>query len=206
MLLVVGGHSRNIGKTSAAAGIIAALPEARWTAVKITQHGHGVCSAAGEPCQCALDLAHPYALSEQHEPDSTDTGRFLAAGAVRSWWLRTAAGQLAYGLPSLRRIVDESENVLLESNSVLGFLRPELYLVVIDPAVADWKTSARRQVDRADAYLVVERPAPLPALPRKPAFLVRPPAYLSAGVVRFVAGRLALAKVAPPAGAAPGTL
>ena len=46
-LVVVGGHSRNIGETSVAAGLIAALPRYNWTAMKITQHGHGICSAAG---------------------------------------------------------------------------------------------------------------------------------------------------------------
>jgi len=41
-LVVVGGHSRNVGKTSVVAGLIAALQELDWTAVKITQYGHGV--------------------------------------------------------------------------------------------------------------------------------------------------------------------
>ena len=48
-VIVVGGHSRSVGKTSVVAGIIAALPEMRWTAAKITQYGHGICSANGEP-------------------------------------------------------------------------------------------------------------------------------------------------------------
>ena len=51
-IVVVGGHTKNIGKTSVVAGLIAALPEMRWTAFKITQYGHGVCSANGEPCDC----------------------------------------------------------------------------------------------------------------------------------------------------------
>jgi dethiobiotin synthetase len=49
-IVVVGGHTRNIGKTSVVAGLVRALPEMRWTAFKITQFGHGVCSANGEPC------------------------------------------------------------------------------------------------------------------------------------------------------------
>ena len=31
-IVVVGGHTRNIGKTSVMAGLIRALPEMRWTA------------------------------------------------------------------------------------------------------------------------------------------------------------------------------
>ena len=47
MLVVVGGHSRNIGKTSVVAGLIRKLRDRKWTAVKITQYGHGVCSHHG---------------------------------------------------------------------------------------------------------------------------------------------------------------
>ena len=37
-VIVVGGHSRSIGKTSVVAGLIARLPEFHWTAFKITQY------------------------------------------------------------------------------------------------------------------------------------------------------------------------
>ena len=41
MLVVVGGHSRNIGKTSVVAGLIRKLRDRKWTALKITQYGNG---------------------------------------------------------------------------------------------------------------------------------------------------------------------
>jgi hypothetical protein len=50
--VVVGGHSRNIGKTSVMAGLIRALPEYHWTAFKITQSRERDCSPglkAGTP-------------------------------------------------------------------------------------------------------------------------------------------------------------
>ena len=81
MLVVVGGHSRNIGKTSVVAGLIGALPEARWTAMKITQFGHGVCSVSGASCDCCLAPEHSYAIAQEPQPGPSDTGRFLAAGA-----------------------------------------------------------------------------------------------------------------------------
>ena len=83
MLVVVGGHSRNIGKTSVVAGLIRKLRSSEWTAVKITQYGHGVCSHAGEACGCETEPDHPFALSEEYQPSGTDSGRFLAAGAAR---------------------------------------------------------------------------------------------------------------------------
>ena len=90
-VVVVGGHTRNIGKTSVVAGLIAALPERRWTAVKITQFGHGVCSANGEPCECET-ADHTIAVSEERSRVSgTDTARFLAAGAEKAFWGKDAA-------------------------------------------------------------------------------------------------------------------
>jgi hypothetical protein len=157
MIVVVGGHTRNIGKTSLAAGIVAAFPEMRWTAFKITQFGHGVCSANGEPCDCETD-DHTIAVSEERDPHSgTDTSRMLAAGAQKVYWVRTRQGQLAEAMPLLRKRMEEAENVLLESNSVLRFLRPDLYLAVLDPTIADFKPSALRYLDRADGIVFPQR-------------------------------------------------
>src|SRR4029077_19447425 len=64
--VVIGGHSRSVGKTSVVAGLISALREFHWTAVKITQYGHGVCSANGEPCDCAT-ADHSWAISEERD-------------------------------------------------------------------------------------------------------------------------------------------
>jgi len=193
MLVVVGGHSRNIGKTSVVCGIMRALSEMRWTAAKITQFGHGVCTHAGEPCECA-DPRHPVAMSEEHGADpTTDSGRFLAAGAARSFWLRTPAGGLGDGMERLREILRTSSNVVLESNSVLGFLRPDVCLMVVDGSVGDFKVTSQRFLDRAHA-LVVTSPAPLvwpeisPALiQRKPRFEALAPSYENPELIHFIA-------------------
>ena len=116
MLVVVGGHSRNIGKTSVAAGIIRALPEMRWTAVKITQYGHGKCAEEGEDCSCSDGGLHPYVLDEETAPNFHDSGRFLAAGAERAFWLRTARGELGNGIGPLKEILAVAPNAILESN------------------------------------------------------------------------------------------
>jgi hypothetical protein len=151
--LVVGGHTRSIGKTSLAVDLIRAFPEAEWTAVKITQYGHGVCSEHGEPCDCA-SATHPAILDEERDRSGrTDTSRFLVAGARRSLWLRTRQGDLAEGMPLLRAALEEAGNVILESNAVLGFIRPALFLVVLDPQFEDFKETTQRYLDRADAFI-----------------------------------------------------
>lgn len=159
-MLVVGGHTRSIGKTSLVVDLIRAFPEARWTAVKITQFGHGICSQNGESCGCAVD-EHTVAIDSEIDPaGATDTSRFLAAGAARAFWLRTKQGRLAEGMPLLRSTLSDcdaagdGQNAIIESNSLIQFLRPDLYLVVLDPAQADFKDTARAYLDRADAFVV----------------------------------------------------
>src|SRR5665213_3752188 len=153
-IVVVGGHTRNIGKTSVVAGLIAALPDRRWTAIKITQFGHNVCSANGEPCDCET-ADHTIAISEERSRTSgTDTARYLAAGASHSFWVRTRQGQLAEAMPRLRTLIADAENVIVESNSILRFLRPDIFISVLDPSVADFKPSALRYLDRADAVVM----------------------------------------------------
>jgi hypothetical protein len=159
-LVVVGGHSRNIGKTSVVAGLIAALPHYNWTAMKITQHGHGICSAVGEPCDCAVEYDHPYAITEESTPGSTDSARFLAAGARRSFWLRTAVGQLGTAAQVIRDIVESSENTIVESNSIMQFWKPDLYIVVLDFETPDFKDSALRYLDRADCLVTAGQGEP----------------------------------------------
>jgi hypothetical protein len=169
MIVVVGGHSRNVGKTSVMEGIARALPDLGWTAVKITQYGHGICSSHEKACNCDGGTDHPYALTEEHAPSLTDSGRYLAAGALRSYWLRTRQNELGEGMPALRRIIAASTSTLIESNSVLNFLRPDVYVFVLDYAIADMKDSARRFLDRADVLVTLhdDRPAPWPGIPAR---------------------------------------
>jgi len=188
-LIVVGGHTRSIGKTQLVCDVIHAFPRTEWIAGKITQYGHGVCAQNGEDCDCA-PTEHACALDWETRADTgTDSSRFLAAGAKRAFWLRTKQGYLAEGLPLLRRAlaeVDEkatgesqtagtaSRAVIVESNSLMQFLKPSLYFAVIDPLKEDFKESAQLALDRAQALVLRgkvggdEPPAPLwMKLPRR---------------------------------------
>jgi len=196
-IVVVGGHTRNIGKTSVVAGLIAALPDLRWTAIKITQFGHNVCSANGEPCDCET-ADHTIAISEERSRTSgTDSARYLAAGAEHSFWVRTRQGQLAEAMPRLRALIADTENVIIESNSILRFLRPDIFISVLDPSVADFKPSALRYLDRADAVVMPETtpeiawknvaPSLIASAPR---FIMTPEMFCSSDLATFVNARL----------------
>jgi len=193
-LIVIGGHSRSVGKTSVVAGLIAALPEYHWTALKITLYGHGVCSMDGEPCHCATE-DHSWAISEELDRSGeSDTARFLAAGAAQAWWVRTEQGRLAEAMPAVRGKLAASENAILESNSILKFLRPDLYLTVLDPATADFKKSAQEFLDRADAVILHHsettdaawRQISLKPVAQRPMFRITPPPYVTPQIIEFV--------------------
>jgi hypothetical protein len=197
-IVVIGGHTRNIGKTSVMCRLLAAFPENRWTAIKITQFGHGICSANGESCECEIE-DHPVAISEERNSNSgTDSSRYLGAGAARSVWVRTRQGQLAEAMPRIRREIAAATNVVIESNSVLRFLRPDLYLAVLDTSIADFKPTALRYLDRADAILLPggdsTRPVWTGVSPQIiagiPAFKIPKSTYWSAEVEQFVRAHL----------------
>ena len=199
-LVVIGGHSRSVGKTSMVAGLISALPEFHWTAMKITQFGHGIYSADGKPCDCATTDDHFKAISDERDlSGESDSSRFLVAGAKRSIWVRTRQGMLSQAMPDIRHRMAGAENVIMESNSIMGFLRPDLYLTVLDAAQEDFKVSANEFLDRADAVILHRcgnDSAPkwngvsLDRIAGKPSFLIQPPPYVTPEIVGFVRERL----------------
>lgn len=203
-IVVIGGHSRSVGKTSVVAGLISALREFDWTAVKITQYGHGVCSANGAPCDCATD-DHSWAISEERDRGGeSDTSRFLVAGAARALWVRTEQGRLAEAMPALRKRLGPARHVIVESNSVLKFLRPDLYLTVLDPSTEDFKNSAREFLDRAGAVILHDGPragsawqgVSLKPVAERPVFRITPPPYVTSEIVEFVRSSVVTARKA----------
>ncbi len=160
-IVVIGGHSRNVGKTSVVAGLIAKLPAYNWTAFKLTQFGHGRCSLNGRPCQCET-ADHAWAITEEKDTSGkTDSSRFLLAGAKHSFWVRTAQGKLEQAMPGIQRRLKESENAILESNSVMKFIQPDIYISVLDPATEDFKDSAQpisSNVPMRSFFIAARRP------------------------------------------------
>ena len=76
----------------------------------------------------------------EHEPSDrvTDTQRYLSAGAAQASIVRE--------LPPL----PEDRNIVIESNSVLDVVTPDLFVFVADAANEEWKESALRVAGRAD--------------------------------------------------------
>ena len=120
-IIVVGGSTKGAGKTTLVCGLIAALPEFRWNAVKITTHEH-----------------HDYQpIWEEKLPgDDSDTARYLAAGAVRAF-LATPPTRPDSPQPNLLPLLDQlwpnfgrGTNLIFESNSVVHHVRPNVCFMI----------------------------------------------------------------------------
>jgi hypothetical protein len=161
MVVVVGGHARKVGKTSVICGVIRALPDWNWTAIKISPH------------------SHPEETSPSSAPDSS---RFLAAGAARAFWIQ--------GLGDMR--VSESENTIIESNTVRRFLVPDLTVMVVNGSVPDLKSSTLWFLEKANVLVTTSaEPFAWPQIPEslfanKPRFSALPPLYENAAFINEI--------------------
>ena len=179
-VVVVGGGGRGVGKTALVCGIIGALPEREWIAVKIARHEH--------------EVERP--VWEETEPgERTDTARFLAAGARRAFLL-TAADEAAMqcSLDELWQLVERRGDLIFESNRVLNLLKPDVCLMVAGEA--DAKISFTDALRCADAMVrgLTSEASPEPssslAAETRPVFHLEQFERLSPEMTDWIRGRL----------------
>lgn len=185
MLVAVGGQSRKVGKSSVVEALIRAVPEAGWVAVKVSPGGP-------DASRCTV-------RQETQPGPSGDSARFLAAGARRSYWIQVPARDYRAAVPHLERILAGAPAAIVESDSMVDLLRPDLYLMVVDLTVADLKQSTRRNLSKADAFVLAHPAAAGTRAPdellqwvsRKPCFSVAPPDYAPPELVEWFRRRTA---------------
>ena len=112
-IIVIGGAARGAGKTALTCGLIRALPEIQWAAIKVTSHAHGKPTPIWE---------------ETTAGQGSDTARFLAAGAKRALLVTADDAGLAPIVQQIVRQCPPHGGVIFESNRVLRCLEPDLCL------------------------------------------------------------------------------
>lgn len=170
--LVIGGSGRGVGKTSLACGLLRALCDLNWTAIKITRHDHGA----------------PGPVWEATAAHGGDTARYLEAGARRA--LLVTAPDSDLPLTELDAACNGVEFALIESNRILEFLLPDVCLAVVGDA--DAKPSFATLLERADAIVVCDREA-MERIHRPPSscvFLLQDCGCPPPELVAWVRGRL----------------
>lgn len=186
--IVIGGHSRKVGKTSLTAALIKALDSYSWTAAKISSHWHE------DPPEGTSCVIH----EEQTAGDTSDSARFLAAGAARSYWIRVREEQIERSFTALRPILQASPFVIIEGNCILRLIQPDLFIMVLKADVKDFKESARGILRRANAVVLVEGGPVSPSwmefvrgqLTGIPVFATSEAAVLPPGLLELVRSRL----------------
>lgn len=174
MIIAVGAHSRNVGKTSIICSLLRNIPEIPLTAVKISAN-------RGGPTQ------ELQALEEVAPDPETDSARYLAAGATRSFWLRANNRQMTQAAQYVERLAADGAHLIVESNRLVEYLQPDLYVLALNFNIKDFKDSARRLFNRADGY-ILSGPVPehspwdgipLDRLKQSPVYEILPPDYSS---------------------------
>ncbi len=141
-IIVVGGGGRGAGKTALICGLVRALPEVSWTAIKITSHAHD--ESAPIPVQI---------FEETTAGSETDTARYLAAGARRALMVTASEGTLDAIVQQVLGECPPQSGVIFESNSVLRCLQPDLCLAAATNPKGEHKPSFKLVEERMDAIV-----------------------------------------------------
>ncbi len=180
-VLVISGSGRGSGKTAVGCALVRALPELQWMAVKATSHEHAAVAGLWE---------------ETDRASTKDTGRYLAAGAARSFLVAGAQECLAQWVSPAHR--GDAGGMLVESNRVsmeclAGIGERTMQLAVLDESVWGWKPSLGACVVEADA-LVLTGGFPVEQLPaelrKKRIFWMVRGSWTSAELILYVRERL----------------
>lgn len=138
--IVVGGRGKNAGKTSLICGILSALPEFAWSAVKVTDHAHGKTESIWEEIRAG---------------QGSDTARFLSAGARHAFLLTAETAELPERLRELGSKVELNADLIFESNRIVDLIQADVVLALREMGERAYKSSFERiaRVSHAEVAL-----------------------------------------------------
>ncbi|MDX2511428.1 MAG: molybdenum cofactor guanylyltransferase [Desulfobacterales bacterium] len=159
-MLLIGAAGRNVGKTELACALIAEHKKsAEIIGVKVTTIAEkgGKCPRGGEGCGVCASVKGTYEVSEEvSPPPGKDTGRMLAAGASKVFWLRVHREFLDQGLEELCSIIGNDNLMICESNSLRLKVEPGVFLMVKDKFSETFKPSAEEVKQFADRTVLFD--------------------------------------------------
>jgi hypothetical protein len=149
-IVAISGFSSNVGKTTLVCELLNRLPG--WEAIKLTRGHYRSCGRDPAGC-CVSDLLRdePVIRSgrEANYQTGKDTGHFWDAGAANVHWVIVKDGQVESGISAaLARV--RSVGVLIEGNSFLDYVKPDLAVMCARSEGGIVKPSARRALMKSD--------------------------------------------------------
>jgi molybdopterin-guanine dinucleotide biosynthesis protein len=153
-IVAVSGLSSNVGKTTLVCELLRALPG--WEAIKLTRGHYRSCGRDPAGC-CVSDLLRdePVVRSgrEANYEFGKDTGRFWDAGASNVHWVIVKDDQVERGISeALERV--EGDGVIIEGNSFLDYVTPDLAVMCARDSGGKVKRSARRTLAKSDLLYI----------------------------------------------------
>ncbi len=134
IICVCGAHS-GCGKTTVAEALLKTL-RGSWCAVKYTK----------------TDLYTSVSRNPE-APGDKDTSRLLRAGAGDVVWIQAPETELADALGTAFGMLDRCEGILIEGNSPIEFLTPDVVIFVFGRDPGRMKPSASRILEKADVLV-----------------------------------------------------
>ena len=153
-IVAVSGFSSNVGKTTLVCELLSRL--SGWEAIKLTRGHHRSCGRDPEAC-CVSDLIGEEAVvrsgRDENYEDGKDTGRFWDSGAVNVHWVIANDSQVKSGIEeALSRV--KTKAVIIEGNSFLEYVSPDLAIMCARADGGTFKSSARRGLALTDVLYV----------------------------------------------------
>lgn len=154
IIVAVSGFSSNVGKTTLVCELLRHLPG--WEAIKLTRGHYRSCGRDPAGC-CVSDLLRDQPVirsgRKANYEAGKDTGRFWDAGASNVHWVIVKDDQVESGInQALARV--QSDGVVVEGNSFLDYVSPDLAIMCARSDGGKVKPSARRALKRSDLMYV----------------------------------------------------
>lgn len=154
VITVSGAHS-GVGKTKAAEMLLKRLKG--WSALKVTVSHRGRVCPTYRDCGACDELYSDFAIVSDRktiEQEGKDTQRLRKAGAQKVLWLKAKPQGLATGIKSALSRFKKYQGVLIEGNSPLKYLRPDL-AVFVKRKNSIFKPSAKEIYKKVDLVITL---------------------------------------------------
>jgi hypothetical protein len=155
-ILLIGGATRNLGKTALITSILHHFSrQNNISSLKIKSIYKGDDFFHGKDNNPLLEN-EKYRLSEEFSADNSDAGLMLTAGAKRAFKLKVKAEFLSDGFLEFNDKRDENELLIVESNSLREIVKPGIFIMIKHSQNVDIKPSALRLEHLADLIIYTD--------------------------------------------------
>jgi molybdopterin-guanine dinucleotide biosynthesis protein len=150
IVVAISGFSSNVGKTTLMCELLHRLPG--WEAIKLTRGHYRSCGRDPHAC-CVSDLIRDepviHSGREANYQMGKDTARFWDAGATNVHWVIVKDDQVENGITQALSYV-KSIGVLVEGNSFLDYIKPDIAVMCARSDGGNVKQSARKALKKSD--------------------------------------------------------